>query len=357
MKILRIVGARPQFMQAAMLRKALDKGGHQEILVHTGQHYDDKMSAVFFDELGIPKPDYNLAIGAGSHNEQTGRMLIALDEAMKNIHCDIIVVDGDTNSTLVGALAAAKSHIPLVHVEAGMRCYDKKSPEEINRIITDHVSDVLCAPTETAVQNLSKEGLSKKTTLTGDLMYDCFSAYKSKMNESVLSQFNLKSKAYILATTHRAENTISHDRIEQILSGLNQLPLPVVMPLHPRTACILDDKTPDYKIKYKNIMYIPPVSYLEMLALEHHAEVILTDSGGVQREAYFCQVPSVILRDYTEWTEQLTHGWSILSAINQDAIVNAYSKIKSSPKQWNHSIYGDGHAAEKIVSVLEGYQS
>lgn len=356
MKLLRIVGARPQFMQAAILREALNLRGHQEILVHTGQHYDHKMSTIFFEQLGIPRPDFNLAIHTGSHNEQTGRMLIALDKVMQTVACDMVVVDGDTNSTLVGALAAAKMDIPLVHVEAGMRCYNKKSPEEINRVITDHVSDLLCVPTETAMNNLTQEGLAAKSNLTGDLMYDCFMKFIGNRHENILAELHLKSKQYILATIHRAENTQSFMQFKQIIIALDHLPLPVVLPLHPRTENLLIRNDAEFKTKYKNITFIQAVSYLEMLALEHHAETIVTDSGGVQREAYFSQVPSVILRDSTEWVEQVQSGWSVLSAIETEEILNSYQKLHNQQKQWLPNIYGDGNAADKIVSAIEGFK-
>lgn len=352
MKFLRIVGARPQFMQAAALRKSIESRGHEEILLHTGQHYDDSMSKVFFEQLNLPTPDINLGIGSGGHGYQTGHMLIELESVVNSLQINAIIVDGDTNSTLAGALAAAKAHIPLIHVEAGLRSFDRKMPEEINRIVADHAGDLLCAPTHTALNNLTKEGLRERAVLTGDLMYDCFLEYKSKAQFSIISELQLESQQYILATIHRAENTDNKSNMQHILNALNQLTMKVVLPAHPRTETVLKKYFLDYREQFKNICFITPVGYLEMLALEIDAAYIFTDSGGVQRESFFAQVPSVILRNTTEWVEQIEMGWSVLGASTCDGILTAFEKLKKSSKQ-NMPVYGDGNASEKIVVSIE----
>ena len=239
MKFLRVVGARPQFMQAAMFRKEVNKRGHEEFLVHTGQHYDNKMSAVFFEQLGVPKPDINLEVGSGTHGMQTGRMLSLLDDIISSVKPDAVIVDGDTNSTLAGGLAAIKLHRPVVHIEAGCRSYDRTMPEEVNRVVVDHISDLLCAPTINAMHNLAKENLSAKSTLTGDLMLDCFLFYKNKINMTILKELRISPGQYILATVHRAENTGEITKLLQILGALNQLPFSVIFMLHPRTRLLL----------------------------------------------------------------------------------------------------------------------
>ena len=353
MIFLRVVGARPQFIQAAVLRKELQKQGHKEVLLHTGQHYNKNLSTVIFDQLGLDAPDINLGIGSGSHGVQTGLILSKLDEIINTIKPDAIIVDGDTNSTLAGALAAAKIHVPLIHVEAGLRSYDKRMPEEINRIVTDHISDLLCAPTSSAIQNLSKEGLINNVALTGDLMFDSFLIYKDKAALDILLQFNIKPSKYILATLHRSENTMNMGQIQQVLDALNQLPYRVIFPIHPRTESILKNSFDNYEVIYKNVLFLSPVGYLDMLGLICNAYVILTDSGGLQREAYFAQIPSIILRDTTEWVEQVECGWSILAGLNTAKILESYEKILVLDKR-HESIYGNGFAAEKIVQCIEG---
>lgn len=355
MKFLRVVGARPQFMQAAMFRKAVVKRGHQEILVHTGQHYDNAMSDIFFQQLEIPKPDFNLQVGSGTHGYQTGRMLSLLDEIINSEDPDAVIVDGDTNSTLAGALSAIKMHRCVVHIEAGCRSYDRSMPEEVNRVIVDHIADLLCAPTINAMNNLSKENLSNRSILTGDVLFDCFLFYKKKANMNILKELHITPGRYILATVHRSENTSSITPLQQILSALNQLPNQVIFMLHPRTRLILEKNVSNYHQLYKNITFSSPLGYLEMLALELNAQTIFTDSGGVVREAFFSRVPSVILRDVTEWVEQLEQGWSILGGTKTENILMSYNKLMNQARQTT-PIYGDGHSAEKILSAIEDHR-
>jgi UDP-GlcNAc3NAcA epimerase len=355
-RLVRIVGARPQFMQAAVLRRELEQRGHQEILVHTGQHYDVQMSDIFFDELGIPTPDINLHIGSTDHGAQTGRMLEAIEAVLLRHRGDAVVVDGDTNSTLAGALTAAKLRLPLVHIEAGLRSFDRRMPEEINRIVTDHVSDLLCAPTETAVANLVREGLGERLVRTGDLMYDCYLAFQSKARQDVLSQLALEPGQYVLATVHRAENTDDAERLWNILEALAALPLQVILPVHPRTQTGVA-RFISQRQNGQALRPIAPVGYLEMLALERYARSIFTDSGGVQREAFFAGVPAVILRDTSEWQEQVQSGWSILAGWKCVDILAAYEALPvfpyAMPWQLPQEIYGDGQAARRVVDAIE----
>lgn len=352
MKLLRVVGARPQFMQAAVLRKELEKKNHTEVLVHTGQHYDKNMSENFFKELDLPLPDYNLNVGTGSHGTQTSKMLSGIEEILMKEKPDAVVVDGDTNSTLAGALAASKLHIPIVHVEAGLRSFNRKMPEEINRVVTDHLSSLLCAPTQKAVENLNNEGLSQKCVHTGDLMYDCFQQYVNKADTSILERLSIKPKKYILCTVHRAENTNDQDAMINILDALNQMPEMIIFPCHPRTMSYLKDNYSLNFSAYSNIKFTCPAKYLEMIALENNARTIITDSGGVQREAYFAKVPSVIVRNETEWVEQVEAGWSFIGKTKSSTILEAFKKIDHSQKN-NPSIYGEGNASKNVVEAIE----
>ncbi len=356
----RVVGARPQFMQAAALRRELMRRGHREILVHTGQHYDEAMSRIFFDDLGLDRPDVNLEAGSGGHGAQTGRMMSALEEFLLEHPCDALVVDGDTNSTLAGALVAAKMHIPLVHVEAGLRSFDMRMPEEVNRIVTDCLADLLCAPTTTAVSNLDKEGLSKNVVRTGDLMYDCFNSFKERADKTILDRLGLKAGDYFLATVHRAENTDDAGKLRSILSALDALPLPVILPVHPRVAGKIREYT-DSVDSPGALRPIEPVGYLGMLALEAGAKCIFTDSGGVQREAFFWGKPSVVLRETTEWREIVEGGWSILSGWRSQDILNAYERIDNQypdiPQNVRDEVFGGGLAAERVAEAIEAMLS
>jgi len=352
MKLLRIVGARPQFMQAAVLRKELDKRGHEEVLVHTGQHYDDKMSKIFFEQLGIPWPDINLAVGSATHGVQTGKMLAALDHVVVDVKPDVIVVDGDTNSTLAGALVGPKLHIPVVHVEAGLRSFDKRMPEEVNRIVADHLGDLLCAPTQTAMANLNDEGLGDKAILTGDLMYDCFLHYRDMANKEGVKKALSLPDDFVLATIHRPENTDDLKKMKAIVSALNSLEIPVLLPVHPRTKNIIEPLVDNMKGS-GSLILMDPVSYLDMIALEENATSIITDSGGVQREACFAGCPSIVIRESTEWLEQVERGWTNLCSANTQAILRSVENLGRVSHMQAGDVYGDGKAAVKIVNGIE----
>ncbi|WP_376790596.1 non-hydrolyzing UDP-N-acetylglucosamine 2-epimerase [Thermoflexus sp.] len=376
MKIVNIVGARPQFIKVAPILKAIE--GHNrarpdvpihEVLVHTGQHYDYEMSQVFFDELGLKAPDYHLGVGSGTHGYQTGEMLKRIEEVLLREKPDWVLVYGDTNSTLAGALAAAKLHIRVAHVEAGLRSFNKRMPEEINRILTDHVSDCLFCPTETAVQNLAREGITKGVYLVGDVMYDAVQMYLAAAEDKsqILETLALKPKEYALATVHRAENTDDPERLRNIMMGLKHIAqdgLRVIFPAHPRTRKAISDLSLD--ISSSNLKVIGPVSYLDMLVLEKNARVILTDSGGVQKEAFFFRVPCVTLREETEWVETVEAGWNVLAGCDPERIAHASLAAQcSASSPYSCSIpfsprtplppatpYGDGRAGARIVMIL-----
>lgn len=356
-----IVGARPQFIKAATVSRAIAAYNEahagttlKEKLVHTGQHYDDNMSEVFFTELEIPRPAYNLGIGSGSHGEQTGRMLERIEQVLLNEKPDLVLVYGDTNSTLTGALAAAKLHIPVAHVEAGLRSFVRTMPEEINRVLTDHISDLLFCPTPTAVANLAREGIDKGVHHVGDVMYDSTLFYSRKvasLEGDTLRRFGISPKSFYLATVHRAENTDNRERLAGVLGALDEIATeacPVVVPLHPRTVKCVHQ----YGLHTSNaVRILDPVSYLEMVTLEKNARRILTDSGGVQKEAYFLGVPCVTLRDETEWVETVEAGWNILAGSDTRAIVAATgSPPPRAPTE--SGPYGNGHAAARICELL-----
>jgi UDP-GlcNAc3NAcA epimerase len=317
LKIISIVGARPQFVKAAAVTRAIERSSQlQHVLVHTGQHYDDNMSEIFFRELEVPKPDYYLGVGSATHGAQTGRMLEAIEQIVPQIVPDWVLVYGDTNSTLAGALTAVKLHIPVAHVEAGLRSFNRRMPEEINRVLTDHAADLLFAPTATAVENLEREGIPHgRIFLAGDVMYDAavFYGAKADAGSRILQELGLRPKQYILATIHRAENTDDGDRLRSIFEGMEMVAkeIPVVVPLHPRTRQALKQKLSLDRIA-KHIFIIEPVGYLDMVMLEKHSRLIVTDSGGVQKEAFFYHVPCATLRDETEWVELVELGWNRL---------------------------------------------
>lgn len=347
MKIVSIVGARPQFIKAAPVSAAL-RQSFTEILVHTGQHYDHGMSAVFFQELGIPEPEYNLGIGSGSHGQQTGQMLAAIEDVLLREKPDWVLVYGDTNSTLAGALAAAKLHIPIAHVEAGLRSYNRAMPEEINRVLTDHCSNLLFCPTQTAVDNLASEGIHEGVHLVGDVMVDALYYFLPKAGQSpVLNQYSLTPGDYVLATIHRASNTDTAEALAQVLDCLAQSQWPVVWPIHPRTAAALHRFT---LTPPPNVRLIPPVGYLEMLALEKQARFILTDSGGVQKEAYIFAVPCITLREDTEWVETVAQGWNTLTGADATKVREALARPR--PDTTPPPVFGDGAAAAKIAHYL-----
>ncbi len=352
MKIVTVVGARPQFIKCACLCRELRKVA-AEVLVHTGQHYDDNMSDAFFRELEIPQPDYHLGIGSGLHGNQTGRMLQAIEEVLQKEKPDYVLVYGDTNSTLAGAPAGAKLQVPGAHAEGGLRSFNKKMPEEINRVLTDHMADLLFCPTQTAVQNLEREGIREGVHLVGDVMIDAVFYYgqKAEAGSRVLERCGLKPKAYALATVHRAENTDDPDRFFSIFSALDQIAregLPVLVPLHPRSRKQMES----HHFDSANLQIVEPVSYLDMLQLEKKAKAILTDSGGVQKEACVFQVPCITLREETEWVETVEAGWNVLAGTHSENIVQTFRKIKNGFHLPEGYGAGAGNAAKKIIETL-----
>jgi len=351
MKIITVVGARPQFIKAAPVSKELRKY-FNEILIHTGQHYDDNMSKIFFEELGIPKPDYNLNIGSGNHGKMTGEMLGKLEEIYLKEKPDCILVYGDTNSTLAGALAASKLLIPVIHVEAGLRSFNKSMPEEQNRILTDHISKLLLAPTKDAEKNLEKEGIKNGVHNIGDVMYDAVLMFKekSKIKEKLLEKIGVNKNEYILATIHRAENTNNIERLKNIIEALNESSTTIVLPLHPRTKKFIEE----YGLNFaEDIKVIEPVGYLEMLMLEGNSQKIVTDSGGVQKEAYFMSKPCITMRDETEWVETVDVGWNVVVGTDKAKILESIKNFN--PKNEQPYIFGDGKASEKIVELIKKY--
>ncbi len=349
MKVLSIVGARPEFIQANPISLVLRKN-HQEILVHTGQHYDYKMSQTFFDELGIPRPDYNLEVGSASHSRQTAEILVRLDDVLLKEKPDLVIVRGDTNSTLAGALAASKLHIPLAHVEAGERSFDRRMPEEINRVVTDSISDLFFCASQPAVQHLAAEGRSDGVRLVGDVMVD--SIYQNlpvaRRNSNALAKLGLQPGGYALVTVHRAANTDDLSRLSNIVLALNSITETIVFPVHPRTQAAL--KRIDIRLK-DHVKQVEPVGYFDMMVLEENARLIATDSGGVQREAYVHRVPCLTLRAETEWVETVTAGWNMLVDVEPDQVINAWKTF--SPSGQHPAIFGDGKAGERIVQALE----
>lgn len=350
MNIISIVGARPQFIKCAPLSRIIRKE-HNEILVHTGQHYDSEMSDIFFKELNIPEPDYNLGVGSSSHGDQTGKMLIEIEKILLNEKPDFVLVYGDTNSTLAGALAASKMHIKIAHVEAGLRSFDRTMPEEINRVLTDHVSDLLFCPTETAALNLKKEGIIKGVYNVGDVMLDALK-YNLKVAEdkaTILKDLDLNSNEYIIATVHRALNTDSFENLSSIVNAFCDAAIPVVFPVHPRTEKYLKQYGLWEKL-YEKVKVIPPLGYLEMLNLMEHAKKIITDSGGVQKEAYMLGVPCITMRDNTEWVETIEDGGNVLVGANYRKIVDSIKNFEGSTSKKN--VFGIGNSSEKICKIL-----
>ncbi|WAI84364.1 MULTISPECIES: non-hydrolyzing UDP-N-acetylglucosamine 2-epimerase [Achromobacter] len=354
-KIITIVGARPQFIKAAAISRQIRdnrQGRIEEVLVHTGQHYDGNMSQVFFDELGIPSPKHNLSIAGGSHGAMTGRMLEAIEDILLQEKPDWVLIYGDTNSTLAGALAAAKLHIPVAHVEAGLRSFNMRMPEEVNRILSDRVSTLLLCPTDTAVQNLANEGITVGVSNVGDVMFDVALYYgeKARQTSTIMQKLGLKEKCFILATCHRAENTDDSTRLSAILSALGDISArqTVVLPLHPRTRKLVEA---NLESLLGNVRIVEPLAFLDMVALEQSASAILTDSGGVQKEAFFYQVPCITLRDETEWVETVDSGWNQLVGANRERILEAVATL--SPPSSTPCLFGRGDAAERALDCLE----
>lgn len=351
MKVVSVVGARPQFIKCAPVSRELRKSS-EEIMVHTGQHYDANLSQSFFDELHIPPPHYHLGVGSGTHGYQTAAMLKGIEDVLITEKPDLVLVYGDTNSTIAGALAAAKLRIPLAHIEAGLRSYNKDMPEEINRVVTDHCSDLLFCPTKTAVFNLKKEGITRGVHLVGDVMYDAllFNIDLAKKSR-ILEQLLVESKNYVLATLHRASNTDDCDALKRIITGLSRTEYTVIFPAHPRTRKAFES----FGISpSENVRVIEPVGYLEFLKLESEAAAIVTDSGGVQKEAYLLRVPCITVREETEWVETIEDGWNILVGTNTDLIVKMAQEFRPNAEQRN--LFGDGTASKKIVQILREYR-
>lgn len=354
MKVLTVVGARPQFIKAAPVSKALKEAGHVEFLVHTGQHYDYGMSQVFFDELQISNPDVNLAIGSGTHGKQTGEMLARIEEVIQGEKPDVTLVYGDTNSTLAGALAAVKLNIPVAHVEAGLRSFNRGMPEEHNRVLTDHCAELLFCPTQTAVDHLANEGITKNVHLVGDTMYDAVLQFGqiAQQQSTVLNIHQLVSKSYYLATVHRPYNTDVPENLKSILGALGELDRPVLFPLHPRTRGKITELGVDASLmSTSNLRLIEPVGYLDMMMLLQNASLLLTDSGGMQKEAYFVSVPCITLRPETEWVETVNAGWNVLAGADKARILDAALNHKW-PSKEPVKLFGDGDAAQLIVSGI-----
>ena len=344
-----IVGARPQFIKAAPLLRAI-AGRHHSVLVHTGQHYDASMSDVFFRELNLPRPDVHLDSGSGSHGAQTGAMLVALEQPLVDAQPDWVVVYGDTNSTLAGALVASKLNIPLAHVEAGLRSFNRAMPEEINRVVADHLADVLFCPSDAAVANLTAEGRTRGVHRSADTMIDALGEAqpRARRESTVLARVGVQEKGFVLATVHRAENTDDPRRLAAIVQALGQAGEPVVFPVHPRTRAALGAAVDGLH----NIRLIDPVGYLDMVRLESAARLIVTDSGGVQKEAYWLGVPCVTVRDETEWVETVAAGWNTLTGAKTDAIVAAVREFR--PSGPRPALYASGCTADDMVRVLDG---
>jgi UDP-GlcNAc3NAcA epimerase len=346
MKILTIVGARPQFVKAAVVSREFREQGIEEILVHTGQHYNENMSDIFFEEMRIPQPMYNLGISSLNHGAMTGRMLEKIEDLILKEKPDFVLVYGDTNSTLAGALAAKKLHIQVAHVEAGLRSFNMSMPEEVNRILTDQISDVFFVPSSEAIKNLELEGILRRNVeviVSGDVMYDATMYYKTMATKAPFDP------GYVLVTCHRAENTDDREKLYGIVRALNQInqQVRVIFPLHPRTQA----KLRDYGLKLE-VTVIEPVGYLDMIGLLNDTSLVITDSGGLQKEAYFFMKPCITLRDQTEWNELVQLGCNVLTGTDTEKIVSEFQKMNSSKLDFTKEIYGDGRAAKKIVDGL-----
>jgi UDP-N-acetylglucosamine 2-epimerase len=349
MKIVTIVGARPQFIKAAPVSKILRKY-HKELLINTGQHYDPELSTVFYHDLALPYPDINLQVGSGTHGVQTGTMLIEIEKVLEREKPDWVLVYGDTNSTLAGGLAAAKMHIRLAHVEAGLRSFNRNMPEEINRVLTDHLSELLFCPSSQAVDNLKREGIIDGVHEVGDVMADALAQYRliAQKESTIIKRLQIEPKRYLLLTLHRAENTEDASKLFDVLSALEHKEEKVIFPVHPRTQKLLSKLNPPFV--GKSVHTILPLGYLDMIQLISHARVVLTDSGGLQKEAYWLEVPCLTLREETEWVETVQTGWNRLVGTDRSRIKQALAEID--PPEDRPTLYGDGKAAERIVNIL-----
>jgi len=363
LKIVTIVGARPQFIKAAAVSRVIRDqypDEFEEIIVHTGQHFDENMSRVFFDDLDIPEPKFNLEISGGSHGAMTGRMLESIEQVLVDEKPDWVLIYGDTNSTLAGALAASKLHIPVAHVEAGLRSFNMRMPEEINRILADRVSTLLFCPTDTAVKNLEEEGFKSGVHNVGDVMYDAALFYRARAerHSNIHQKLGLEKGRYVLATCHRAENTDNRSNLSQILDALVDISkdAPVVLPIHPRTAKLIVDY--GFQEQMKHLLVAEPQPFLDMIALERDSKVILTDSGGVQKEALFYGVPCITMREETEWVETVELGCNFLAGASRAKIIDAYNRIKlGESKVVNAQPYGAGNAASGLLKIMSEYAS
>jgi UDP-GlcNAc3NAcA epimerase len=350
-RIVTIVGNRPQFVKAAAVSRLL-RSEHEELLVHTGQHYDDELSRVFFDELGIPAPDRELGAGSGTNTEQTARILGDLEPVLADLRPALVLVYGDTNSTLAGTIAAAQADIPVGHVEAGMRSFDRTMPEELNRVLTDHASRLLLCSTQTAMDNLAREGVAGEAHLVGDVMADVSLAFREIAAErsTVLADLGVEPGSYLLVTAHRAGNVDDPARLEQLVELLEALPRPVVFPVHPRTRARLE--AAGLLDRLGDLILAPPLGYLDFLELARNARAVLTDSGGVQKEAYLLGVRCVTLRDTTEWVETVEAGWNVLVDLDRGA---ALAALEREPPAERPELYGGGHAAERVRDAVSAY--
>jgi UDP-GlcNAc3NAcA epimerase len=350
-RIVTIVGNRPQFVKAAAVSRLL-RSEHEELLVHTGQHYDDELSRVFFDELGIPAPDRELGAGSGTNTEQTARILGALEPVLAELRPALALVYGDTNSTLAGAIAAAQADIPVGHVESGMRSFDRTMPEELNRVLTDHASQLLLCSTQTAMDNLAREGVAGEAHLVGDVMADVSVAFREIAAErsTVLGDLGVEPGSYLVVTAHRAGNVDDPARLEQLVELLEALPRPVVFPVHPRTRARLE--AAGLLDRLGDLILAPPLGYLDFLELARNARAVLTDSGGVQKEAYLLGVRCVTLRDTTEWVETVEAGWNVLVDLDRGA---ALAALQREPPAERPELYGGGHAAERVRDAVSAY--
>lgn len=352
MRIFSVVGARPQFVKLAPLHKAITIN-HQHVIVHTGQHYDYMMSQSFFEDLHIPDPDYNLGVGSGRQGAQTGKMMEELEKVFMEDRPDVVLVYGDTNTTLAAAIVAAKMVLPLVHVEAGLRSYRKGMPEEINRIVTDRLSNLLLCPSAPSARNLEKEGINHGVSIVGDVMTECLLSIIDRLDDSTPEKFGVKKGEYVLATIHRQENADSQENMRAIIGAMCDYPGDVVLPLHPRTAKnIIAWGLMDRLRGSSNMRVLEPLDFLSFTAMERHAKKIMTDSGGVQKEAYFWGVPCVTVRDETEWIETLEGGWNVLTGAVRERIIEALGRPR--PESERTVVYGDALASSRIVSEIEG---
>jgi UDP-GlcNAc3NAcA epimerase len=353
MRIVTVVGNRPQFVKAAAVSHLL-RADHDETLVHTGQHYDAELSQVFFDELRLPRPDLNLHLGRGSNTTQTARMLAALEEALAENAPDLVLVYGDTNSTLAGALAAAQQDIPVAHVEAGMRSFDRRMPEEVNRVVADHLSALLLCSSDVPVRNLEREGVAGRIEMIGDVMVDVAEMFRepARARTEALERLGVEPGAYLLVTAHRKANVDDPERLARLVELLLALPGPVVFPVHPRTQGRLADAGLLARLE-AGVTVAPPLGYLEFTSLLLNARAVATDSGGVQKEAYLAGIPCVTLRDTTEWVETVETGWNALVDLDADAALAALDRPLPSERP---PVYGDGRAAERIAEVLRRWR-